>query len=68
MTAIIRIEENGPLRVEGEFDLIGSDGEKMSEGTWMKVALCRCGHSAKKPFCDRSHEKAKPASVAPLKD
>ena len=68
MTAIIRIEENGPLRVEGEFDLIGTDGEKMSEGTWMKVALCRCGLSAKKPFCDRSHEKGKPPSAAPLND
>lgn len=68
MTAIIRIEENGPLRVEGEFDLIGADGEKMSEGTWMKVALCRCGLSSKKPFCDKSHEKARQAPSLPLND
>lgn len=57
MTATIRIEENGPLHVEGEFDLVKADGKKFSEGGWMKVALCRCGKSSKKPFCDKSHEK-----------
>ena len=57
MTASIRIEENGPLRIEGEFDLICEKGEKLSEGTWMKIALCRCGRSQKKPLCDGSHKK-----------
>jgi CDGSH-type Zn-finger protein len=57
MTARIQIEENGPLRVEGEFDLISEKGEKLSEGTWLKIALCRCGKSKMKPFCDKSHEK-----------
>lgn len=64
MTATIRIEENGPVRVEGEFDLIGSDGTKISEGTWMKIALCRCGQSSKKPFCDGSHRGAEKQSRA----
>lgn len=57
MTATIQIEEDGPLRVEGEFDLISEKGEKLMEGTWMKIALCRCGKSKKKPFCDKSHER-----------
>jgi CDGSH-type Zn-finger protein len=61
MAATIQIEENGPLRVEGEFDLISDKGEKLSEGTWMKIALCRCGKSAKKPFCDGSHKRRLPA-------
>lgn len=56
MTATIRIEDNGPLRIEGEFDLIGPDGNILSEGTWMKIALCRCGLSSKRPFCDGSHK------------
>jgi len=58
MTARIQIEENGPLRVEGEFELVSEKGEKLNEsGSWMKIALCRCGKSKMKPFCDKSHER-----------
>lgn len=60
MPSTIQIEENGPMRVEGEFDLISENGEKLSEGTWMKIALCRCGKSQKKPFCDGSHKRPSP--------
>ena len=63
MVATIKIIDDGPLRVEGVFDLIGSDGEKISEGTWMKVAFCRCGLSSKKPFCDGSHRKKESPTI-----
>lgn len=68
MTATIRIMENGPLRVEGEFDFIGEDGQKISEGTWMKIALCRCGRSSKKPFCDGTHKGAEIKSALSEED
>lgn len=44
---------NGPLLVRGPLTVVGSDGS-MSEGT--KGALCRCGLSSTKPFCDGSHK------------
>jgi CDGSH-type Zn-finger protein/uncharacterized Fe-S cluster protein YjdI len=47
---------NGPLIVSGEVEILGADGETSYRGT--KAALCRCGQSANKPFCDGSHAEA----------
>ena len=48
----IRIARNGPYEVEG-FDL---DTEAWSEGASReRYALCRCGGSKNKPFCDGTH-------------
>jgi len=44
--------ENGPLLLQGPFTLAGADDETRDGGT---AALCRCGASANKPFCDGSH-------------
>ncbi len=43
---------NGPIRFEGSVTIedVGGVTHTVSKGT-----LCRCGHSTKKPFCDRSH-------------
>lgn len=41
------------LNVKGDFELIGADGELYEKRN--RVALCRCGHSQNKPFCDASH-------------
>lgn len=46
-------QENGPLRVEGDLEIISGDGEVVYEGN--RVTLCRCGGSQNKPFCDGSH-------------
>ena len=43
----------GPLILNGEVKIRSADGETAYRGT--KTALCRCGHSANKPFCDGSH-------------
>ena len=48
----IRLSRNGPLLVAVE-DLMNSKGERLQ--AWHGVALCRCGASARKPFCDASH-------------
>jgi len=45
--------DNGPYLVKGKFTIIGQDGkEEVKEGN---IALCRCGLSAGKPFCDGNH-------------
>jgi len=48
----IRLREDGPLVLDGRFRLVGADG---SETTGASGALCRCGASKNKPFCDGSH-------------
>jgi CDGSH-type Zn-finger protein len=45
--------KNGPLVLSGDFSLKGKDGHLSVRG--QKLALCRCGASKKKPFCDGSH-------------
>ncbi|NYE47292.1 CDGSH-type Zn-finger protein [Spinactinospora alkalitolerans] len=47
--------ENGPLLVRGAFRLTTQGGEEIEPGR-RTVALCRCGASAVKPFCDGSHK------------
>ena len=47
---------NGPLLLSGNFTIITGSGESRWRGT--KAALCRCGHSKNKPFCDGSHTTA----------
>ena len=53
----IRCRENGPLVVHGPFRLVDHTGQELALPTDKPlVALCRCGHSANKPFCDGSHK------------
>ena len=47
---------NGPLLLSGNATLISGAGRKAWRGT--KCALCRCGHSKNKPFCDGAHKAA----------
>ena len=46
---------DGPFHVKGDIRVVADQGDTVFEGaeTW----LCRCGHSANKPFCDGSHER-----------
>ena len=44
---------NGPLLLHGEVEIQAAAGEASYRGN--KAALCRCGRSANKPFCDGSH-------------
>lgn len=52
-TNAIRVTRNGPLHVRGDVELIAPDGRLIVRDT--RVALCRCGASANKPFCDNRH-------------
>ncbi|MCM0678160.1 CDGSH iron-sulfur domain-containing protein [Micromonospora phytophila] len=53
--ATITPYQDGPLLVRGDFALVTPDGRAIDarRGT---VALCRCGKSALKPFCDGTHK------------
>jgi CDGSH-type Zn-finger protein len=53
---IITAKENGPYLVKGPVTHTDASGNTVTvEGAM--VALCRCGQSANKPFCDGSHRK-----------
>jgi CDGSH-type Zn-finger protein len=54
MSVTIKIRDNGPLVVEGDFVLVDHNG---NEVPIVKRALCRCGGSTTKPFCDGTHSK-----------
>lgn len=46
---------DGPLLVRGEYTLVDAEGAEIDPGR-RTVALCRCGASAIKPFCDGTHK------------
>ena len=50
------VNSNGPLRIEGEFEVVDMDGNVYGLQGRTLVSLCRCGLSANKPFCDGSHK------------
>jgi len=51
--AAIRIMRDGPYVVEGDFTIIGSDGQELKR--MLMTSFCRCGASEEMPFCDGSH-------------
>jgi CDGSH-type Zn-finger protein len=52
----ITVMDNGPLRVTGgDIVLKDATGKRFNLGGKPGIALCRCGQSANKPFCDGSH-------------
>lgn len=57
----IACSENGPFIVKRLERLRNSKGETLA--TRATIALCRCGHSSKKPFCDGTHAKVGFSSV-----
>ena len=56
-SARIRIQTNGPLIIEGGVPLRDQEGSEVATPPGGRpYALCRCGASARKPFCDGSHK------------
>lgn len=54
----VHVGKNGPYTIKGPVRLFGSDGEVWADLPGDKpVALCRCGRSRTKPFCDGTHNK-----------
>ena len=54
--ATITPYRDGPLIVRGAFRLLDQDGQEIEPGR-RTVALCRCGRSGIKPFCDGTHKR-----------
>jgi CDGSH-type Zn-finger protein/uncharacterized Fe-S cluster protein YjdI len=52
----VHVSNNGPLYVQGDLDIDGAGEDQPALAH--RAALCRCGASANKPFCDGAHEKA----------
>jgi CDGSH-type Zn-finger protein len=53
---VVKGATNGPLLLSGNVSIVSASGRVAWSGT--KAALCRCGQSANKPFCDGSHKAA----------
>lgn len=55
--AKITVNNNGSLRIEGEFAIHDAQGQAFDLAGRTVISLCRCGHSENKPFCDGSHKR-----------
>jgi CDGSH-type Zn-finger protein len=58
METEITVRENGPYLISGPIRLVDADGNEFELPTNKpRVALCRCGGSTTKPFCDGTHSR-----------
>ncbi|MEZ6130456.1 MAG: CDGSH iron-sulfur domain-containing protein [Planctomycetaceae bacterium] len=53
----IAVRDHGPLLVSGPITIQDADGNTFETGGKETIALCRCGASAKRPFCDGEHNR-----------
>jgi CDGSH-type Zn-finger protein len=72
MGIVIRVRQNGPYRIEGDdVTVVDWNGNAYTVNK-LPIALCRCGASTTKPFCDGTHSKigfqAAEAAVAGSED
>lgn len=52
----IKVRDSGPYLITGPVTLVDADGNEYTvENPKGNIALCRCGGSQTKPFCDGSH-------------
>ncbi len=58
MSTTIRVRTNGPFLVEGPVTIIDANGNVFPiNSDKPAVALCRCGQSSRRPFCDGTHNR-----------
>jgi CDGSH-type Zn-finger protein len=60
MALKIVVRPNGPFRIEadaGSVEVVDVNGNPFDLTGKAKIALCRCGGSATKPFCDGTHNR-----------
>jgi CDGSH-type Zn-finger protein len=55
-TTKITVNNNGSLKIEGDFEVVDTQGGNYNLQGRTIVSFCRCGRSANKPFCDGSHK------------
>jgi CDGSH-type Zn-finger protein len=55
---VIKARHNGPYKITGRVTLIDADGAEYDLSEVREpIALCRCGGSTTKPFCDGTHSR-----------
>lgn len=59
---VVVIAPDGPVYIRGDVELEGANGQ----GVPTRVALCRCGESKNKPFCDNTHVSAGFKDLGPV--
>jgi CDGSH-type Zn-finger protein len=52
----IKVRDDGPYKITGPVRLIDADGGVFEVPADRPLALCRCGRSRDKPFCDAAHK------------
>lgn len=52
----IDLRENGPILISGPVTLHDTQGNVYDLTGKANIALCRCGMSSRKPFCDGTHK------------
>jgi CDGSH-type Zn-finger protein len=52
----IQVLDNGPVLVSGSFEIQDGSGNTFTVDASRPAAICRCGHSENKPFCDGAHK------------
>jgi CDGSH-type Zn-finger protein len=62
LTITIRLKRNGPYVIAadqaGDVAILDEEGNPLMPESGRAIALCRCGSSSTKPFCDRSHRES----------
>jgi len=56
MKTKITVNNNGSLKIEGDFEIVDPQGNVYGLEGRTVVSICRCGMSKNKPFCDASHK------------
>ncbi len=52
----ISVRDNGPFLVSGPLTITDAEGDNFDLGEKETIALCRCGESKSRPFCDGTHK------------
>lgn len=55
MATKVTILNNGPIRLEGDFEIYDAEGNPFGLAGRTVISLCRCGLAENKPFCDGTH-------------
>jgi CDGSH-type Zn-finger protein len=56
VSAQIDLRKGEPIKISGNFEIIGIDGKRLTTDYTDEIYLCACGRSKIKPFCDGSHK------------
>lgn len=54
----IKVRDDGPYKVSGPVRVLDATGRELLIPAGESLALCRCGESRDKPFCDGSHKRS----------